>query len=302
VDAIGGIDFDVDQPFRANDPTGKHMIEGKYYDKGMHHLDGKAVLGYLRIRKRADGKDSSRTARQRRMMVAIYKKLKTEGQLSQVPALINAANNGIYTNTTLSQTTSLVNYAMNSIEPEQIRTRAMSGEDMIQHYYKYCFVDQQNRINIIKEVFGIDAEPVGICTPQYENWLYDIGFKTMKHLRQPEKVFKVIEERKAAGKKFTEKQLSAYAACYQAYTDLDKGLAECSDRVQQAYLDSSMTKSKTKAVETDVKKQLNALNKKVKDTTTALAKACGIDTKLWWDVGDRWFADSDINEKRVHFG
>ena len=65
VDAIGGIDYDVDQWFRSM--SGRHS-----YGKGMHHLDGDAVLGYLRIRQSADGLDSSRTARQRRMMVAIF--------------------------------------------------------------------------------------------------------------------------------------------------------------------------------------------------------------------------------------
>ena len=302
VDAIGGIDYDVDQPFRANIPKGKKMTTGKLYSKGMHHLDGNAVLGYLRIRKHADGKDSSRTARQRRMLVAIYTKLKKEGKLSQVPSLINAANSGIYTNTTLSQTASLANYALNRIEPDQIRTRTLSGTDMIQHYYKYCFVDQKNRIKIIKEVYGIDAEPIGVCTPQYENWLYDIGFKTMKHIRQPEKIFKVIEERKAAGKTFTEKQIAAYAACYQAYTALDEAFANYSEQLQKAYVDSSMTKKQISALENKIKKQLTTLNKNVQNTTTALARSCGITTKTYWDSGERWFADPDINEVRVYFG
>ena len=302
VDAIGGVDYDVDQPFWANQPEYRGMVSGDYYDVGMHHLDGSAVLGYLRIRKRADGKDSSRTARQRRMMVAIYRKLKTEGMLSQIPALINSASSGIYTNTTLAQTTALVNYAINSIEPDQIRTRAMSGQDRNHHYYKFCFVDQQNRIDLIKEVYGIDAEPVGMCTPQYEDWLYDIGFLAMKHLRQPEKVFKVIEERKAAGETFTDTQIAAYAACYQAYTALNEGFTSGSERVQKAYVDASLTKKQVKAVETEVRQQLLALNRSVRNTTQALAKACDIQTQLGWNVGKRWFADTDVNEKRVYFG
>ncbi len=47
VDAIGGIDYDVDQPFRSQ--SGK-----RGYGVGMHHLDGDAVMGYLRIRQSAD--------------------------------------------------------------------------------------------------------------------------------------------------------------------------------------------------------------------------------------------------------
>lgn len=66
VDAIGGIDYDVDQSFRS-------MSGKRSYGVGMHHLDGDAVMGYMRIRQAADGLDSSRTARQRRMMVAIFR-------------------------------------------------------------------------------------------------------------------------------------------------------------------------------------------------------------------------------------
>ena len=304
VNAIGGIDYQVDQTFQANAPENNSMKKGKTYYKSdeLQHLDGDAVLGYLRIRHGADGLDSSRTARQRRMMVAIFTKLKTEGKLSQIPSLINAAASGVYTNTTLEQTTALVNYAVSKIGPENIRTRAMYGDIWFQHYFKYCFVDQQNRIDLIQEVYGIDAEPVGVNTPAFENWLYDIGFMAMKYVRQPEKVFKVIEEQKAAGKQFTEEQIAAYAACYQAYTALDEGFAQCSKRVQQAYVDTTLTKAQIESVEKEVKAQLKALNQAVRDTTMALAKACDVHTRLEWKVGERWFVDGDINEKFVAFG
>lgn len=304
VDAIGGIDYQVDQTFKANVPQSSSMKEGKTYYKSdeLQHLDGNAVLGYLRIRHGADGLDSSRTARQRRMMVAIFAKLKKEGKLSQIPALINAASSGIYTNTTLDQTTALVNYAVSKIGPENIRTRSMYGDIWYQHYFKYCFVDQQNRLDLIKEVFGIDAEPVGVNTPAFENWLYDIGFMAMKYVRQPEKVFRVIEEQRAAGKQFTEEQIAAYAACYQAYTALDEGFAQCSKRMQKAYVDASLTKAQIEALEKEVKAQLQALNSAVRDTTMALTKACDVHTRLEWEVGERWFVDGDINEKFVAFG
>ena len=304
VDAIGGIDYQVDQTFKANVPQNSSMKEGKTYYKSdeLQHLDGNAVLGYLRIRHDADGLDSSRTARQRRMMVAIFTKLKKEGKLSQIPSLINAATSGVYTNTTLEQTTALANYAISKIGPENIRTRAMYGDIWYQHYFKYCFVDQQNRIDLIQEVYGIDAEPVGVNTPQFENWLYDIGFLAMKYVRQPEKVFKVIEEQKAAGKQFTEAQIAAYAACYQAYTALDEGFAQCSKRVQKTYVDTTLTEAQIEAVEKEVKTQLKALNEAVHDTTMALAKACDVHTLLEWKVGERWFVDGDINEKFVAFG
>ena len=302
VDAIGGIDYDVDQAFTAYAIVNNDWQPYKHYDLGMQHLNGEAVLQYLRIRHAADGLDSSRTARQRRMMVAIFNKLKTEGKMSQIPELINAATSGIYTNTTLSQTTTLANYAMTKIEPDQIQTRSIYGDIWYQHYFKYCFVDQQNRINVIKEVYGIDAEPIGVNTPQFENWLYDIGFLSMKYVRQPEKVFRVIQEQKDQGKAFTDEQIAAYAACYQAYTALDEGFAACSERMQKAYVDTSLTEEQVKALEKEVKARLEALNKNVQTTTLALRSICDIHLKLEWEVGTRWFVDEDINEVIVAFG
>ena len=302
VDAIGGIDYDVDQPFTAYRLVGNTLGSGKHYEKGMHHLDGNAVLQYMRIRHEADGLDSSRTARQRRMMVAIFKKLKTEGKLSQIPELINAATSGIYTNTTLSQTTALANFAMTKIDPDQIHTRSISGDLWYQHYFKYIFVDQQNRINIIKEVYGIDAEPIGVNTPQFENWLYDIGFLAMKYVRQPEKVFQVIQDMKDKGQTFIDAQIADYAACYRAYTALDETFTAWSERLQKAYVDPTMTEEQIKALEKESKTELEALNKTVKDTTLALRDGCGIHLKLDWTVTARWFADQDINEVLVAFG
>ena len=213
VNAIGGIDYDVDQWFTSH--SGKRS-----YHTGMQHLDGDAVLGYLRIRQAADGLDSSRTARQRRMMVAIFNKLKTEGKLTQIPTLINAANSGIYTNTTLSQTTALANYAT-KLDSSSIRTRSMFGElGQIEYEWRYAYVDQQNRQQIIREVFGIEAEPVGTCTRQYERWLHTVGFSAMKYMRQAEKVLTRVQEMKDAGQSFTEEQISLYGDCYQAYAAL----------------------------------------------------------------------------------
>ena len=302
VNAIGGIDYDVDQPFTAYRLAGNAMTSGKHYDKGMHHLDGNAVLQYLRIRHEAGGLDSDRTARQRRMMVAIFNKLKTEGKLSQIPALINAASSGIYTNTTLSQTAALANYAMTKIDVDQIRTRSIYGDLWYQHYFKYIFVDQQNRIDIIKEVYGIDAEPIGLNTPEYENWLYDIGFLAIKYVRQPEKAFEEIQKQKDQGKTFTDAQIAAYAACYQAYTDLDQAFRVDSERLQQAYVDSSLTAEQIKAMEKEIKAELKTLNAAVKNTTLALRNSFGLHVKLEWEVGTRWFVDQDINEVIVAFG
>lgn len=309
VDAIGGIDYDVDQTFTT--------FKGKTYKTGMRHLDGDAVLGYLRIRQAADGLDSSRTARQRRMMVAIFDKLKNEGKLTDIPALIAAANSGIYTNTTLAQTTALVNYAKN-LPADSIRTRAMSGEiSTIEFDWRYVYVDQQNRIDLIREVYGIEAEPMGIDTRQYERWLHSVGFSVMKYMRQAEKALKLAEERKAAGEAFTDEQIALYGDCYRAYVALKTGFEEATDTLSPLYAAAPWREKKENskkwtqeerardkeltAMEQDILATLKERKATLKDAAMRLADAIRLRT-LSWTMQDKWYEDPDINQVIVHFG
>ena len=311
VNAIGGIDYDVDQPFHSH--SGKH-----YYQRGMQHLNGDAVLGYLRIRRAADGLDSSRTARQRRMMVAIFKKLKNEGKLSQIPSLISAANSGIYTNTTLSQTTALVNYA-SKLNGSDIRTRSMFGEISTTEYdWRYVYVDQQNRIDLIREVFGIEAEPVGTCTRQYERWLHTVGFSAMKYMRQAEKVLTRVQIMKDAGVTFNNAQIIQYSECYLAYTALKDGFDQATDVLSAHYAATPWREKKNPnrslwtsenvdkdkeitALELEIQENITQLQARVKATVNALANTIRYQD-ISWVIAPQWYKDPDINEVLVAFG
>ena len=310
VDAIGGIDYDVDQQFNA-------FNSNKTYHKGMQHLDGDAVMGYLRIRWGADGLDSSRTARQRKMLVAIFNKLKTEGTLSMIPSLITAANSRIYTNTTLIQTTSLANYAT-KLDAENIRTRSMFGEiSEIEYDWRYVYVDQQNRIDLIQEVFGIDVGPVGTCTRQYERWLHTVGFSAMKYMRQAEKVLTHVQEKKNAGETFTDEQIALYSDCYAAYTALRDGFDQATDTLAARYAvtpwrekknsqkswtaENKATDQELVALEAEIKQNILGLQATVKETTLRLAASIN-HRYLTWTVPTKWYTDQDINEVLVAFG
>lgn len=310
VDAIGGIDYEVDQQFWS-------MSRRRSYHVGMQHLDGDAVMGYLRIRNSADGLDSSRTARQRKMMVAIFKKLKKEGKLSQIPTLISAANSGIYTNTSLGQTAALVNYAAN-LDSDNIRTRAMYGDiGEIEAYWRFAYVNQQNRLDIIREVYGIEAKPVGFCTRQYERWLTRIGFSTIKYLHQVEKVLQTVQEKKDAGESFTDEQIALYAACYNDYIALhdayDTEFAALAAEYAAAPWREKKNEQKTLTTEqtqknielsnreTELYAYLQDLMKDLRKSTEDLAQSINY-RKLSWQVANRWFEDSDINEVFVNFG
>ena len=311
VDAIGGIDYDVDQQFNA-------FNSNKTYHTGMQHLDGDAVMGYLRIRNGADGLDSSRTARQRKMMVAIFNKLKSEGTLSMIPSLITAANSGIYTNTTLIQTTSLASYAT-KLNADSIRTRSMFGEiSDIEYDWRYVYVDQQNRIDLIREVFGIEVGPVGTCTRQYERWLHTVGFSAMKYMRQAEKVLTRVQIMKDAGVTFNNAQIIQYSECYLAYTALKDGFDQATDVLSAHYAATPWREKKNPnrslwtsenvdkdkeitALELEIQENITQLQARVKATVNALANTIRYQD-ISWVIAPQWYKDPDINEVLVAFG
>ena len=161
VEAIGGVDFDLDIDFK---------MMGRYYKAGPQHMNGQAVLDYLRVRKPKDilsggaSGDLNRVDRQKRMLVAIFEKLKDTNLIATIPDLLEAFDGNLYTNTTLAQTAGLAAYAYKNISPEDISMYSMGGR----YYYglfgwNFVVTDQKARVELIKKVYGVDV-------PEYKDY------------------------------------------------------------------------------------------------------------------------------------
>jgi polyisoprenyl-teichoic acid--peptidoglycan teichoic acid transferase len=173
VTEIGGIDFDLDVSFTINQRS---------YNKGSQHMDGQAVLDYLRVKdKHIENYDSSmgdQAQRQQKMMLAILQNLKDSGQISQLPAIINDfKSNHLVTNTSLAQTAALA-ACLSSIKSEDIVFNTMSGATVALGNVTYTFTYGDNRRQVIQDVYGIDitdqaaAEEAGISVPSYTDYSY----------------------------------------------------------------------------------------------------------------------------------
>ena len=160
VDAIGGVDFDLDMDFK---------LAGRSYQAGPQHMDGQGVLDYLRVRKNAGkssltGKtgDLNRIDRQKEMMVAIFETLKSRDMIGKIPEILDAFDGQLYTNTNLSQTAALALFAYN-LDTENISMHSMSGSMANIFNWSFCLTDQSKRVEIIKKVYGIDV-------PKYDDY------------------------------------------------------------------------------------------------------------------------------------
>jgi len=293
VDLIGGIDFDVDIQL--------YLMDGRQIHPGHRHLDGQGVMAYMRMRWSADGLDSSRTARQRKMLVAIFKKLKQEGKLSMVPDLLKTMGDNVYTNTTLSQTAALVNFARD-IDPDSIKTYSIQGYMRCAYDWRYCFIDQQNRINLLKEVYGIDAEPMRINSPVYETFLHESGFRAIQYQAIAKKLFAAVHGI-ADAESMSEEQKTAYAVCWQDYENLRTMFRTVDQWTQEHYDETIRLTDQEQQTRSEYYRALRTLETKLKDSADTLNALFQNPIKLRWNYSVAyWYTeDSDINEVYVDF-
>ncbi|NOU97447.1 hypothetical protein GC093_30110 [Paenibacillus sp. LMG 31456] len=98
VDAIDGIDIDVEKNMKYSDSE-----DGHEYDinlkKGMQHLDGKLALQYVRFRHDALS-DFARTERQRNFMQAVAQKMQSTSSIIKLPKILSSIDPYIETNLT----------------------------------------------------------------------------------------------------------------------------------------------------------------------------------------------------------
>jgi polyisoprenyl-teichoic acid--peptidoglycan teichoic acid transferase len=101
VDAVGGIDIDVEKDMRYSDSE-----DGPEYDirlkKGYQHLDGKTALQYVRFRHDALS-DYARTERQRKFLKSLAMELQSTSSLLKLPKILSSVHPYIETNMTITQ-------------------------------------------------------------------------------------------------------------------------------------------------------------------------------------------------------
>jgi LCP family protein required for cell wall assembly len=108
IDALGGVDIDVDQSFTSNYSLTGHP---RTFTKGLQHMDGAAALDYTHERHAfADG-DFARIRHQQQMIKAVLDKAASAGLLTD-PGQLNAFLRATAKAVSVDQTLSIVDTAM----------------------------------------------------------------------------------------------------------------------------------------------------------------------------------------------
>ena len=174
VDIIGGVQYDMDITFK---------LDGRTYQKGIQTLDGQAVLDYVRVRKAssmldADSKnqttDNHRVNRQKKILIAVFEKLKTTNLIYTVPDIINAMKDKVYTNLSFSQMAAMAAFG-SKLDATSIKMHTMWGGDgQVKEVfnYDYAFIDQDYRVELINKIYGVTVKKQYEYSYAYAKWLW----------------------------------------------------------------------------------------------------------------------------------
>lgn len=274
-DMIGGVDFNVDMDYAGE--------SGTRYKKGQQHLDGTGIYDYMRVRKAAtvDATDIGRMNRCRAIIMAMFKKVKSEGSLIQVVELLGTVKNGLYTNLNAQQMLALAYFGMN-VNENSIGSYTMTGEIHSAAGWNFMFLDQKYRIELIEKIYGVKVSEQELVSREYADWLRRYGFTTVKYIYNADTLIKYVRE--SGEDKMTADQASEY--------DL---LLAARALTQEKYQIASYSLSK------DATDQMKQAQSELKEHVTALAKLINYKGTFSWKVDSDWTKDKAINSVTVDF-
>ncbi len=300
VDLLGGVDIEVTNSFTTQD--------GTTYAQGLKHLDGEAVYSYMRARKSAEGTDVRRTQRQRAVIAALLQKIQQDNLYLRLPEILATMQDGYYTNISISAMLQLIAVAVRA-NTEDIQLYTLQGNlGAALNGWSIHFIDQEARIELLKDVYGIDAEPLKYCTYDYCMWLVGDGsagngaFSAIRYLYVTDTVLDY-----AAGVSDPAGSIAAATeATREAEAQVKTLFCQTADVVTA--LDAQYT---TSAEAKNLNQQLQDAMEILMEATNTLTDAAGFpgDTGLAavgsgnmrWTYRVRWETDPSINEVYVNF-
>ncbi len=299
-DLLGGVDIHVTTPFTT--------LKGKSYSTGSRHLDGEAMYSYMRIRKGAEGTDKRRTERQRAVISALLRKVQQENLYLRIPRILTAIQEGCYTNISPAAILQLLPVAA-GVDVENTRVYTLEGSlRTALNDWNIHFIDQQARIRMLKELFGIDAAPMRYGSFAYCQWLVGNGqggdgaMSALRYLH----VASQVEAYGTALAQPDAQTASALQAVAELSSRLKGAFCRAADRVDQ--LEAAY---RTDSRATEAIREMDALKEQLLSATTELARLTGFPGdsgkdslgrgEMRWAYRTRWETDPAINQVYVNF-
>lgn len=221
-DAMKGVDYVMDMEYTGS--------SGKHYNKGFQHLDGAGIMDYVRARQNAtvNANDIGRTGRQREMMMALFKKLKKNiGYINPLLAEAQKKDINIFRNVHTEDVMNMVPMLM-KISENNLASRVLTGNYRFTLVdWNFTITDQENRIAVLKEIYGIDAAPLQYTSLSYTKWLTDSGLPSVRNIEMARQLIahgRQIANPTQAQKEALEQLISAHDALVAAFDQAAKSM------------------------------------------------------------------------------
>lgn len=108
IDAVGGVTVNVDRTIHDVRYDWLDGNRGFHLDAGVHTLDGRTALAYVRSRQGIGDNDFTRARRQQELLLALRKKLTDVAMVAKLPELLAIAADTIKTNYPSGQVTDIL--------------------------------------------------------------------------------------------------------------------------------------------------------------------------------------------------
>ncbi|MBE0338598.1 LCP family protein [Paenibacillus sp. 23TSA30-6] len=154
VDAVGGIDLEVEKDMHYTSNADKHEYDIDL-KKGMQHLGGKEALQYVRFRHDAMS-DFSRSGRQRAFLEAIAQKMQSTTSIANLPSILQQVNPFIDTNLSVNDMWRLANvgYQSNFAGSEQVPPMKLLGEENVGGAQVLTVRDPEELKKYVQDIFN----------------------------------------------------------------------------------------------------------------------------------------------------
>lgn len=185
VDAVGGVDIDVEKRMYYEDP---YDGDGLVIDlkPGLQHMDGKTAIQYVRYRD-AEG-DIGRIQRQQKFIKALFSEVASPAVITKIPALIREVSATIQTDLSTSE---MLNFAqiLNDAYKKGLKTDMVPGKPAYIDDISYWLPDLMALRNHLANTLGVTMDDKYVAASRREASEYETSIpKEMKIVEVPKAV------------------------------------------------------------------------------------------------------------------
>jgi LCP family protein required for cell wall assembly len=142
IDALGGVDINVDRRMYYYDPYDKGEVDNDGLidlKPGMQHMDGNTALEYVRFRHDEMG-DIGRIERQQKFIRAMLADITSPSVIARIPDVIRQTNSAFKTDIPVREMLLLAT-AVNSAYPQGVQTEMVPGKPVYINNISYWLPD-----------------------------------------------------------------------------------------------------------------------------------------------------------------